>query len=114
MLRVGCPIYADRFTASKERVDYARVLVEVDTRKLLVEEVAWKDVSGVERKQEVVHPKQCSKCSKWGHKTDSCYQLDKGGHKIFKEWRSKKQTAGVPKPVSPVSNQDPGVDVMIK
>ncbi|KAL0415831.1 UNVERIFIED_CONTAM: hypothetical protein Slati_3415000 [Sesamum latifolium] len=74
-LRLGTPIVMDSLTMTMERVSYARILVEVNTSKKLVDEVEFILPNGVTRKQRVVYeftPKFCSECHRFGHLNDSC------------------------------------------
>ncbi|KAK4412825.1 hypothetical protein Salat_2929700 [Sesamum alatum] len=73
--RLGNPIAMDALTRKMERVSYARILVEVDASKSLVDNVEFILPNGVMRKQPVVYeftPKFCSGCNRFGHLKDSC------------------------------------------
>ncbi|KAK4422065.1 hypothetical protein Salat_2157400 [Sesamum alatum] len=73
--RLGTPIAMESLTMSMERVSYARILVEVDASKKLVDQVEFVLPNGVTRKQPVVYeftPKFCSECHRFGHSKDSC------------------------------------------
>lgn len=72
--RIGRPLWTDQVTSGKGRVDYARVLVEVNTNLEVVKSVKWKDCKGEIHFQAVTYewlPAHCSKCHLWGHK-DEC------------------------------------------
>ncbi|KAK4422083.1 hypothetical protein Salat_2159300 [Sesamum alatum] len=72
--RLGTPIATDTLTRKMERVSYARILVEVDASKLLVDNVEFILPNSVTRKQPVVYeftPKFCLDCSRYGHLKDS-------------------------------------------
>ncbi|KAL0386530.1 UNVERIFIED_CONTAM: hypothetical protein Slati_4596900 [Sesamum latifolium] len=74
--KLGTPIAMDSLTLKMERLSYARILVEVDASKKLVEEVEFILPNGVQRKQPVVYeymPKFCSACNRFGHLEDSCH-----------------------------------------
>ncbi|KAL0424177.1 UNVERIFIED_CONTAM: hypothetical protein Sradi_0952500 [Sesamum radiatum] len=73
--RLGTPIAMDSLTMKMERVSYARILVEVDASKKLVDNVEFILPNGVTRKQPVVYeytPKFCSACKRFGHLKESC------------------------------------------
>ncbi|KAL0307067.1 UNVERIFIED_CONTAM: hypothetical protein Sradi_6124000 [Sesamum radiatum] len=72
---LGTPIEMDSLTMKMERVSYARILVEVDASKKLVDHVEFILPNGVTRKQPVVYeytPKFCSTCKRFGHLKESC------------------------------------------
>ncbi|KAL0334171.1 UNVERIFIED_CONTAM: hypothetical protein Sangu_1573300 [Sesamum angustifolium] len=74
--RLGTPIAMDSLTMRMERVSYARILVEVDASKTLVDHVECKLPNGVTRRQPVVYeytPKFCTKCNRFGHHQNSCH-----------------------------------------
>ncbi|KAK4382384.1 hypothetical protein Sango_2876200 [Sesamum angolense] len=73
--RLGTPIAMDSLTMKMERVSYARILVEVDTSKKVVDHVEFILLNGVVRKQPIVYefkPKFCSTCNRFGHLKESC------------------------------------------
>ena len=73
--RVGIPIASDRNTATKERLSYARALVEVDVSKDLVREVSMMMPCGKIRHQQVVfdyEPQFCTICRALGHTHKFC------------------------------------------
>ncbi|KAL2250046.1 UNVERIFIED_CONTAM: hypothetical protein Sindi_2478300 [Sesamum indicum] len=54
----------------EERVSYARILVEVDASKKLVDQVEFVMQNGVTRKQPIVYeftPKFCTDCNRFGY-----------------------------------------------
>ncbi|KAL0305339.1 UNVERIFIED_CONTAM: hypothetical protein Scaly_2988100 [Sesamum calycinum] len=68
--RLGTPIAMDSLTMRMERVSYARILVEFDASKALVDHVEFKLPNGVSRRQPVVYeytPKFCTECNRFGH-----------------------------------------------
>ncbi|XP_058733155.1 uncharacterized protein LOC131604751 [Vicia villosa] len=68
---LGNPLVTNECTASKARVSYARILVEVDVTQDLKEVVTIKDVEGKKLQQMVEcewKPLFCDKCQKFGHK----------------------------------------------
>lgn len=68
---IGNPIVTDECTASKLRVSYARILVEVDITKELPQEITIQDRSGNKLQQAIKFewkPEFCPKCQKIGHK----------------------------------------------
>ncbi|KAL0300490.1 UNVERIFIED_CONTAM: hypothetical protein Scaly_3044900 [Sesamum calycinum] len=65
----------DSLTMRMERVSYARILVEFDASKALVDHVEFKLPNGVSRRQPVVYeytPKFCTECNRFGHHKSSC------------------------------------------
>ncbi|KAL0362201.1 UNVERIFIED_CONTAM: hypothetical protein Scaly_1175300 [Sesamum calycinum] len=73
--RLGTPIAMDSLTIKMERVSYARILVEVDASKPLVDQVDFMLPNGVMRSQPVVYeftPKFCKKWNQFGHLEGSC------------------------------------------
>ncbi|KAL0309285.1 UNVERIFIED_CONTAM: hypothetical protein Sradi_5870800 [Sesamum radiatum] len=73
--RLGTPIAMDSLTMRMERVSYARILVEVDASKTLVDQVEFKLPNGVTRRQPVVYeytPKFCTECNCFEHHKSSC------------------------------------------
>ncbi|KAL0384509.1 UNVERIFIED_CONTAM: hypothetical protein Sradi_2845200 [Sesamum radiatum] len=74
--RLGTPIAMDSLTMRMERVSYARILVEVDASKTLLDQVEFKMPNGVTRRQPVVYeytPKFCTECNRFGHHQNSCH-----------------------------------------
>ncbi|KAL0332772.1 UNVERIFIED_CONTAM: hypothetical protein Scaly_2178700 [Sesamum calycinum] len=74
--RLGTPIAMDSLTMRMERVSYARILVEVDASKTLVDHVEFKMPNGVTRRQPVVYeytPKFCTECNRFGHHQNLCH-----------------------------------------
>ncbi|KAL0456549.1 UNVERIFIED_CONTAM: hypothetical protein Slati_0994100 [Sesamum latifolium] len=72
--RLGNPLAMDSLTMNMERISYARILVEVDASKELVDQVEFILPNGVVRKQPVRYeftPKFCT-CNCFGHLRDSC------------------------------------------
>ncbi|KAL0449576.1 UNVERIFIED_CONTAM: hypothetical protein Slati_1514000 [Sesamum latifolium] len=72
--RLGMPIAMNSLTMTMERLSYARILVEVDASKKLVDQVEFILLNGVTRKQRVVYeftPKFCSECHHFGHLNDA-------------------------------------------
>ncbi|KAL0424019.1 UNVERIFIED_CONTAM: hypothetical protein Sradi_0936700 [Sesamum radiatum] len=73
--KLGMPIAMDSLTLKMERVSYARILVEVDASKPLVDQVDFMLPNGMMRSQPVVYefiPKFCTKCNRFGHLVASC------------------------------------------
>lgn len=61
------------------RLDTARILIEVNLHKPLVEAIQFKDQEGAKIKVGVLYPwlpSRCSICSKWGHNTKECKSPD--------------------------------------
>lgn len=96
---LGVPLYADDCTTNQSRVPFARLLVEVDVTKPLVDKVWLEDGNGVEFQQVVKFewkPPYCNKCHAVGH---DCGKKAKGVGKVQpkKVWVPKqKPSADVP------------------
>ncbi|KAL0412017.1 UNVERIFIED_CONTAM: hypothetical protein Slati_3791400 [Sesamum latifolium] len=74
--RLGNPMAIDSLTIKMKWISYARILVEVDASKKLVDQVEFILPNGVVRKQAVVYeftPKFCTTCNYFGHLTDACH-----------------------------------------
>ncbi|KAG5034515.1 hypothetical protein JHK87_009425 [Glycine soja] len=83
---IGVPLVTDECIASKIRVSYAHILVEVDITKTLVKEFTNKDCEGRKITQGVEYewrPLYCEKCHKLGH------QCKKSGIQKEKQWKPK-------------------------
>lgn len=73
--KLGTPKQADKLTISRDRVSYARVLVEIDVTQPLKEELCIIDPNGQQFSQEVRYeyvPKFCGFCKSIGHVQDKC------------------------------------------
>jgi len=71
---IGKPIATDKLTARRDRLEYARVLVEMDIVYDLVTDIPVKFPRG-EVMQPIVYewkPVKCKKCARLGHRADSC------------------------------------------
>ncbi|XP_058776921.1 uncharacterized protein LOC131651266 [Vicia villosa] len=67
---LGIPLVTDECTTHKLRVSYARILVEVDITRKLIDEINIKDLEGRKLKQPIEYewrPKFCDKCQRVGH-----------------------------------------------
>lgn len=67
---IGKPIATDRLTAHNKRLEYARVLVEMEVKEELVTKIPLKLPNGKIKNQTVVYewkPLKCAKCGKFGH-----------------------------------------------
>lgn len=72
---IGKPCYVDKLTASRERLAYARVLVELKSGEKIIDSITLKAPSGQEFVQQVVYeskPLQCYRCLKFGHSVRNC------------------------------------------
>jgi len=79
--RIGKPISTDKMTLSKERLSFARVMVEVDASKELVSSLEIKLPTGDIYDQLVVFeikPKYCKKCKVFGHIEGDCSKVLEG------------------------------------
>ena len=72
---LGNPISTDRLTATRERISFARVLVEIDPSKELKRMVEIQLPNGRIRQQKIIYenePKYCSMCKVLGHSVAVC------------------------------------------
>ncbi|XP_019264984.1 PREDICTED: uncharacterized protein LOC109242601 [Nicotiana attenuata] len=77
---VGKPMKADRATTQKERLTYARVLVEVKPHQKYPETIMFEDEKGRIVEQEVFYewkPTLCGKCKNFGHELKECRRFIK-------------------------------------
>ncbi|XP_058749946.1 uncharacterized protein LOC131622954 [Vicia villosa] len=91
---LGTPICTDECTASKLRVSYARILIEIDITTKQKESITIKDSGGRKMTQPVEYewkPKYCERCMRVGHNCDET--------KPKKQWQPKKE---LPKAVDTV------------
>ena len=75
--KVGKPVTTDRLTSTKERLSFARILVEVDAAKDMARSVQIRLPNGRMREQPVIfefEPKFCANCKIFGHSTRNCGQ----------------------------------------
>ena len=73
--RLGRPIHMDKLTTQKERVTFARCLVEVDMAKELIHSVTLRMPEGGEHEQWIYYenlPKYCPHCRVAGHTKENC------------------------------------------
>lgn len=72
---VGEPLATDHMTAVGARLDYARVLVEVSTKKQLPETIPINGPGGITFDQKIIYEwntKRCDKCKLVGHLAEQC------------------------------------------
>ncbi|XP_020255402.1 uncharacterized protein LOC109832461 [Asparagus officinalis] len=74
---IGKPIATDKLTATRQRLSYARVLLEVNLplNEPLPDHLVIHDPDGRRHVQEVIYefkPRWCTLCSKVGHETGQC------------------------------------------
>ena len=80
--KVGKPITTDKMTRTKERLSFARVLVEVDVSSEVVSNVEIRLPTGVVYHQLVISeytPKFCRSCKSFGHVEASCGKASMDG-----------------------------------
>ncbi|CAI9114992.1 OLC1v1015822C1 [Oldenlandia corymbosa var. corymbosa] len=71
---LGAPLLADEYTRAKTRVQYARLLREMEISDSVPDKVVFEDEKGQARIQKVVYkwlPVRCAKCQGYGHASDS-------------------------------------------
>ncbi|XP_020262717.1 uncharacterized protein LOC109838707 [Asparagus officinalis] len=96
---IGCPIATDKLTASRPRLSYARVLLEVDLpfKEPLPDQIEIQGPDGKSYHQKVVYefkPRWCSFCNSVGHDSQHC-----------RKHVPKRVCVPVNKPVPSVSNE---------
>lgn len=71
---LGTPIATDRLTASRERLSFARVLVEMEIVESLPNEIPIMTPKGVLQQPVLFEwkPLKCKKCGRIGHAMDTC------------------------------------------
>ncbi|XP_020254286.1 uncharacterized protein LOC109831367 [Asparagus officinalis] len=77
---IGCLIATDRLTANRQRLAYARVLVEVKLTSPLLDKINIQDPKGKQYTQKVnyeLKPKWCDVCKQVGHDLKTCRRLVK-------------------------------------
>jgi hypothetical protein len=82
---VGKPLYADRVTSEQQRLGFARVLVEIDTKSVCPKEIHIRRANGTIITIGVEYPwlpQKCSGCGKFGHASYAC-DVSKKDKKIW-------------------------------
>lgn len=77
---VGRPLYTDKMTASRRRIGYARVCVEVDAAKNLVKEFDLLGDNGQWLRVYAEYdwiPSVCNSCKVFGHSSSACPKMSK-------------------------------------
>ena len=95
--RVGKPISSDKMTLTKERLSFARVLVEVDASTEIVSDVEIRLPTGVVYHQLVTPefiPKFCIKCKTFGHLDGACGKGAEGRKHTMYVAKRRLQNAG--------------------
>ncbi|KAL8129002.1 hypothetical protein V2J09_018157 [Rumex salicifolius] len=105
--KIGVPIHTDMLTRTKEKLEYARVLIEIDLNVPLKSNVPLKFSNGKVRKYDVFYenlPTFCTRCKSFKHATGSCKVLSDA------EVRDKAEEKG-PCPLAvPLASQPIGAD----
>jgi len=108
--KVGKPISTDKLTLSKERISFARVLVEVDASKDIISEVEIRLPTGEVYQQSVIPeliPKFCKRCKSFGHVEGGCGKGSEGmKSKVFDD--KKARTGGGPEICSGANKEGSG------
>ncbi|KAL2901261.1 Ribosomal RNA small subunit methyltransferase C [Bienertia sinuspersici] len=88
---VGDLLKLDAITIRRERLQYARCMVEVKFNQAFLDHVEFKDEKGI-RRRAIMHyewkPTLCSNCYKVGHSLQECYHR-KETKKSQKQWVKK-------------------------
>ncbi|CAI9112834.1 OLC1v1013328C1 [Oldenlandia corymbosa var. corymbosa] len=72
---LGLPIMTDELTASRDKVQYARILVEMEIKEQVPEQICFEDEKGNVQEQKVTYewkPVQCQGCKGYGHSGEQC------------------------------------------
>ncbi|KAL2893643.1 Leucine--tRNA ligase [Bienertia sinuspersici] len=109
--KVGKLVKVDQATEKRERLNYARCLVEV-----MIDQDFPDSISFINDKDQITDvailyqwkPVICSKCKKFGHRMDECRVLNKPAQ----EWRGKKQT--MEKNENTKQDDDGGKEVVVE
>lgn len=110
---LGVPIYADECTIKMLRVSFARILVEINVTKPIVNEIMVEDPSGKKFAQRVIYnwlPAFCNKCPKIGH---NCEVKRKIQSKPVQKWVPKITTQSIQGNVSNLVEFVPQADVQV-
>lgn len=73
--KIGNPIRTDKMKATKGRVSYAHILIDIDADKELVEHFCFKGPDGRVYNPKVEYewrPIRCNQCLMWGHLKEAC------------------------------------------
>ena len=87
--RIGKFTMVDQATLSRARLQFARILVEVNVDQEFPDLVHFKDENGVVREQGVLYgwkPILCDKCNGYGHNGGDCVKRHKQDGPIKKVW----------------------------
>ncbi|CAI9109477.1 OLC1v1009299C1 [Oldenlandia corymbosa var. corymbosa] len=74
----GVPLQADEYTVSKSRVQYARILVEMEISETVPDKSVFEDECGILKVQKVAYewiPTKCNQCLEYGHGSEKCRKL---------------------------------------
>lgn len=85
---IGKPIKTDKIIATKERLEYARLMVEVTIDGVMPEEIEFMDENGHIVLEKVVYelkPVTCSKCENMGHSDVHCPNLNRTKRDRYKD-----------------------------
>lgn len=72
--KIGKPLFANSATIQKSRLAAPRILIELHQAEEIISEVKLKlqDETILQQVTYVWHPKPCSICDKWRHRTEEC------------------------------------------
>ncbi|KAL2901408.1 hypothetical protein RDABS01_026490 [Bienertia sinuspersici] len=83
---IGTTLKVDNVTMNKDRLSYARILVEVELDKELPDYIRFQNEKGLPVQQNIEYewrPTFCTVCKKYGHPSDKCHKQTK------KQWQPK-------------------------
>ncbi|KAL2897076.1 hypothetical protein RDABS01_038859 [Bienertia sinuspersici] len=83
---IGTTLKVDNVTMNKDRLSYARILVEVELDKELPDYIRFQNEKGLPVQQNIEYewiPTFCIVCKKYGHPSDKCHK------QIKKQWQPK-------------------------
>ncbi|KAK8573931.1 hypothetical protein V6N13_096862 [Hibiscus sabdariffa] len=116
---LGSPLYMDTITATRQRLEYARVCVEVPASYVFPDSI---DVVLQDGSIALVYatvpwiPPSCSHCKVFGHHIKTCFAVDKSGtgdKQPAKVWKPKVKVSSVQQETlqATVAEKAPGSDV---
>ncbi|XP_074305712.1 uncharacterized protein LOC141640934 [Silene latifolia] len=99
--KIGTPLYADPVTTNKERLTFARIMVEVDLAKPLPDFVGLQTPFMGQFMQQVIYewlPYYCTHCKKLGHEQKVC--------KLIKKKEAVKEKPGPTEQLQPTTTSE--------
>ncbi|XP_048494347.1 uncharacterized protein LOC104906959 [Beta vulgaris subsp. vulgaris] len=114
--QIGKAVKMDATTKSKDRLNYARVMIEVGIQGQLPENIQFYNEHGVLVTQTVEYewrPVQCGKCKGYGHETDKCKKLEGNKRWVKKPIQVTDQEGFIKITTNRVTNEPTTVEVPV-